>query len=306
MLPPSSPVLKPCAGPAYVDEVDKNTGHLWRFHRTTIERADQLTNGKAWIQTFEHVLQKLPRPRRTLGISLSECTDPRHTMPSFGSMERNAAVKAMRDPQATPGLPEGARQGIGTQLKLPSGEIVLVVCNVGPQAPLQLPQKFRDTPLEELAIIAVAAKCPHMGGCLNEGELKDVEDIAMPGTAKVHRAIVRCPWHNMQFDLWTGEGVGNYNSLPRYPCQVMHGALYIGVHLDVSQTVTVPSTDGDAINVDTTMGTMEVDMEDGPMPTIVPPALTTAEMPSSMTAGLEAAMRVRSRSPKLLRHITIL
>mmetsp|Transcript_127260 Transcript_127260/g.360157 ORF Transcript_127260/g.360157 Transcript_127260/m.360157 type:complete len:320 (+) Transcript_127260:131-1090(+) len=319
MCAPASP-WPAHAAPAFIDEVDGNTGHLWRFYRT-VERTDQLTNGKAWIQTFEHVLKNLPRPRRALGISLSEATDPRYTMPSFGAKQRNDAAKAMRDPQATPGLPDGARSGIGTPLRLPSGDDVLIVCNVGPEAPPQLPQKFRETPLQDLAIIVVAAKCPHMGGCLNDGELKDVEDIVAPGAAKGHRAIVRCPWHNMQFDLSTGEGVGNYSALPRYPSRVAHGALYIGVRLGASQAAPAAAGDGAAMapdacaavgtgvgagDADHAVGTMDVDMEAGTAPAAAPAVLAMAEMPPSLAAGMEAALRMRSRSPRLSRHNTVL
>lgn len=217
--------------PPYVDEVDPQTGDPWRFYRTKVEDTTAVTNGRAWIQTFEHVLRNLPRPRRTLGVSISDSGDPRHSMPAYGAKQRNDAARAMREPDMTPGLPEGARHGVGTQLRLPSGDEVLLICNVGPQTPAQLPRKFREMPLEELSFLAVAAKCPHMGGCLNEGEIKDVEDIVAVGMDKPRRAIIRCPWHNMQFDLFTGEGVGNHSWLPRYPVRVMYGAVYVAVRL---------------------------------------------------------------------------
>uniref|UniRef100_A0A7S1VZU3 Rieske domain-containing protein n=1 Tax=Alexandrium catenella TaxID=2925 RepID=A0A7S1VZU3_ALECA len=213
----------------YFDEVDQQTGEPWRFLRTNITEVADLTNGRAWIQTFEHVLKNLPKPRRALGISLSDSGDPRYSMPAYGVKQRNDAAKAMREPEATPGLPDGARRGVGTQLKLPSGDEVLLVCNIGPNSPAELPRKFREMPLHELSFLAVAAKCPHQGGCLNEGEIKDVEDIASMGTQMPRRAIIRCPWHNMQFDLHSGEGIGNHLQLARYPVRVAHGAVYIGV-----------------------------------------------------------------------------
>lgn len=221
------------SGVAYVDEVDQQNGDQWRFYRTKVEETAHLTNGRAWIQTFEHVLknlpQNLPRPRRTLGVSLSDSGDPRYSMPAYGVKQRNDAAKAMREPQTTPGLPEGARHGVGTQLRLPSGDEVLLICNVGAQCPAELPRKFREMALEELSLLAVGAKCPHQGGCLNEGEIKDVEDIVASGVQTSRRAIIRCPWHNMQFDLQTGEGIGNHLRLERYPVRVMYGAVYIGV-----------------------------------------------------------------------------
>lgn len=239
--------------PACVDEVDPATGEVWRFYRTHVEGPGQLTNGKAWIQTFDHVLKNLPRPRRQLGISISDSGDPRFSMPAYGAKQRNEAAKAMREPAVTPGLPEGARRGIGTPLKLPTGDEVLLVCNVGAAAPLELPRKFREMRLEEISVFAVAAKCPHMGGCLNEGELKDVEDIAVPGQ---RRAIIRCPWHNMQFDLQTGEGIGNGSQLRRYPVRVAHGALYVGTLLaDASPALAAGAagTGGNAQEMDVDM-----------------------------------------------------
>jgi len=219
------------SAPAYVDHADPASGVIWRFHRTEIEGPEHVTNGKAWIQTFEHVLRNLPRPRRTLGVSLSDSGDPRYSMPAFGVKQRNDATKAMREPDTTPGLPDGARHGVGVVVKLPSGHQVLITCNVGPEAPVELPRKFREMPLEELTFLAVDSRCPHMQACLNEGEVKDVEDLAVPGVVPRRRAIIRCPWHNMQFDLQTGEGVGNHLQLETYPVRVAYGALYVGVRL---------------------------------------------------------------------------
>ncbi|CAK0890165.1 unnamed protein product [Prorocentrum cordatum] len=225
----AAPPTAPGPAPPFLDDVCPSTGAAWRFYRTEVERADQLTNGRAWIQAFEHVLQNMPRPRRQLVPSISDSGDPRHTLPSYGPKQRNDAARAMRDPAATPGLPEAARTGFGRQLRLPSGDEVLVIVNVGRKAPLQLPRKFRDMSLEELepSIIVAAARCPHMGACLNEGEIKDVEDLAGGG----RRAVVRCPWHNQQFDLHSGEGEGNASRLPLHHARVLHGALYVGAPL---------------------------------------------------------------------------
>eukprot|EP00933_Yihiella_yeosuensis_P071111 TRINITY_DN79300_c0_g1_i1.p1 TRINITY_DN79300_c0_g1~~TRINITY_DN79300_c0_g1_i1.p1 ORF type:complete len:289 (+),score=48.23 TRINITY_DN79300_c0_g1_i1:70-936(+) len=250
--------------PAFIDEVDPATGKRWRFHRTEIEKAEQLTNGRAWIQVFEHVVAKLPRPRRQLGVSLSDSSDPRYTMPGVPMKQRNDAVKAMRDSQVTPGLPDAARKGPGQVIRLRNGEEVLLICNVGASSPKELPQKFREMSLEALSIMAVSNKCPHMGGCLNEGELKDVEDLA----GGPRRAILRCPWHNWQFDVRTGEGIGNHAHLPTYPVRVVHGALYVATLLQEGPTTgdpnvcdASPSKDScGAMEVEG--GQMEVDMED--------------------------------------------
>jgi len=299
--------------PAYADEFDAATNSTWRFYRTAVERADQVVNGRAWIQTFEHVLQKLPRPRRVLGVSLSESADPRHSMPAFVPKQRNDALRAMRDPVATPDLPEGARHGIGTHLRLPSGDEVLLLCNVGPQAPPQLPFKFRDMPLADLAFIAIAARCPHMGACMREGELKDIEDIVANASVPSRRAIVRCPQHNMQFDAYTGEGVGNYLMMKRYPVQVAHGAVYIGVQLSSPENQTLATVHGgaNAVAEMTTCGEqqqegdpdgMEVDMEGVAKQAAAQPQLDNT---TAVVAGVEVEIetRCRSRTPRVLRYV---
>eukprot|EP00928_Gymnodinium_smaydae_P007476 TRINITY_DN12688_c0_g2_i1.p1 TRINITY_DN12688_c0_g2~~TRINITY_DN12688_c0_g2_i1.p1 ORF type:complete len:356 (-),score=77.94 TRINITY_DN12688_c0_g2_i1:69-1088(-) len=310
------------AAPAFVDHVDAETGSGWRFFRTDVERAEQVTNGKAWIQTFEHVLQKLPRPRRTLGVSLSDSGDPRHTMPAFGAKQRNDAVKAMRDPAATPGLPEGARRGVGQQLRLPSGHEVLLICNVGSRSPAELPRKFREMPLESLSFLAVAAKCPHMGGCLNEGELKDVEDLVPPsrvlaGEAPGRRAVLRCPWHNMQFDLETGQGVGNHLELQRFPVRVAFGAVYIGVPAEdagagaASANVAAacapengplqPLAGAKQSAAEDESESMDVDMDVCKTEVLTPASPLDPLMAALFATPGQEAMRRRSRSPRVLR-----
>lgn len=280
----------PAAGfaPPYLDDVCPSTGVAWRFYRTEVERADQLTNGRAWIQAFEHVLQNMPRPRRQLVPSISDSGDPRHTLPFYGPKQRNDAAKAMRDPAATPGLPDAARTGFGRQLKLPSGDEVLVIVNVGRKAPLQLPRKFRDMSLEELepSIIVAAARCPHMGACLNDGEVKDVEDLAGG-----RRAVVRCPWHNQQFDLHSGEGEGNANRLPLHHARVLHGALYVGAPLKQgvrAEAAGAAAPSPEAMEVDELSAGVHVEVGDGP----------AGQRAASPGAGQPLACRQKSRSPR--------
>lgn len=211
----------------FVDEVEPVSGNVVRFWRTEIERANQLVNASAWISCFEHVvkhLDEIPKPQRRLQVSLSVGADPVLSMPGVSVKDRNTAAKAMRLKASTPYLPDEARTGFGKQLQLPSGEEILVISKPGPKA-LAAGQKFRETSLEDLTILAVSSKCPHQGACLNEGELKDVEDLA--GTAR--DLIIRCPWHNKQFNANTGEGLGHEDRLPSYPVRIIHGTLHIGV-----------------------------------------------------------------------------
>lgn len=318
--------------PHHFDEVDPE-GFRWRFYRTEIERAEHLTNGKAWIQVFEHVLQNppkraesdAPRPRRQLRAVVSDSGVPSHSMQGYAPKLRNEAVKNMRDRSALKDLPEGARGGVGKLLRFPNNEEALVICNVGPRAAKDLPRKFRDMPLEELSIIAIASKCPHQGGHLIEGELIDVEELAAPGTVAGRQAIIRCPWHNYQFDLHTGEGLGNHcTPLRRYPVTVKFGALYVAMRGDHRQSHagpgcvgcswTAPSGAAEAPAAlaqasDATGGDMDVDMEADLHAAAVPVGVNDAAAMNDMAASgyLAAAMallgsaiqppRGRSRSP---------
>lgn len=320
----------PRAAPAFFDEdmiFDKDGLKTWRFHRTEIESAEQLLNGRAWIQVFEHALQAMPKvkPRRQLGLSMTDPSDPRHTMPTFDTKRRNDALKAMRDTSALPDIPDAARRGIGKTVRLPTGDEVLLICNVGPDAPPRLevdgaPAKFRDMPIDRLPILAVASKCPHQQGCLADGELKDVEDIAGDG----RRAIVRCAWHNMQFDLSTGQGEGNYYALQRYPVKVVQGTVYVGVAVEGLRATEAPfagemtsvaelrsaTVDCGGANVNSGGTPIEAgealpSMEVAPVLGAVPPP--SSEVPDvemeSPPRGQPAAFHdLRSRSPRLLRH----
>lgn len=62
---------------------------------------------------------------------------------------------------------------------------------------------------------AVANACPHMGGPLADGKLKD--------------HIVTCPWHGWTWDIRTGENVRNprLKKLPCFPVSVEQGDVFI-------------------------------------------------------------------------------
>lgn len=312
----------PRAAPAFFDQAlafDKDGVKVWRFHRTEIESAEQLLNGRAWIQVFEHALQAMPKakPRRQLGLSMTDPSDPRHTMPTFDTKRRNDALKAMRDTSVLPDIPDAARRGIGKKVRLPTGDEVLLICNVGPEAPPRLeldgvPVKFRDLPIERLPILAVSSKCPHQQGCLADGELKDVEDIA--GCSR--RAIVRCSWHNMQFDLSTGEGEGNYYTLQRFPVRVVQGVLYVGVAADSAGATDAPSAaelafagqlrstsmDCGAVRVEARPAP-EMDVDARPVAAAPPPCAEADVQMESPPRGAPAGLEeLRSRSPRLSRR----
>jgi 3-phenylpropionate/trans-cinnamate dioxygenase ferredoxin subunit len=55
-------------------------------------------------------------------------------------------------------------------------------------------------------LFALSDKCPHRGGSLSKGRLTGLVESPAPGEYRYSRPgeIVRCPWHNWEFDLRTG------------------------------------------------------------------------------------------------------
>ena len=68
----------------------------------------------------------------------------------------------------------------------------------------------------ENRIYALSETCPHRGGPLHLGRVKN--------------GIVICPWHLWQFDLITGCSPVNPNScVPTYPVRVENGTVLVQV-----------------------------------------------------------------------------
>lgn len=55
-------------------------------------------------------------------------------------------------------------------------------------------------------LFAIADTCPHRGGSLADGVLTGLVTSASPGEIRYERAgeILRCPWHQWEFDVRTG------------------------------------------------------------------------------------------------------
>lgn len=63
-------------------------------------------------------------------------------------------------------------------------------------------------------LCAVDGACPHRGGPLAEGTLRD--------------GVLSCPWHWFRFDLRTGEHLGRADlRLRRYPVRVVDGIVEV-------------------------------------------------------------------------------
>jgi nitrite reductase/ring-hydroxylating ferredoxin subunit len=63
---------------------------------------------------------------------------------------------------------------------------------------------------------ALWARCPHAGGPLNEGFVK--EDVVV------------CPWHSSMFRISTGEALGGptQSDATAFPVEVVKGRVYVG------------------------------------------------------------------------------
>lgn len=63
-------------------------------------------------------------------------------------------------------------------------------------------------------VFALNETCPHRGGPLHAGEVRD--------------GVVRCPWHDWQFDLRTGASPLNPRSrVAAYPVRVEAGRVFV-------------------------------------------------------------------------------
>jgi nitrite reductase/ring-hydroxylating ferredoxin subunit len=56
-------------------------------------------------------------------------------------------------------------------------------------------------------LFALSDKCPHRGGSLSKGKLTGLIESSAPGEYSYSRPgeIIRCPWHNWEFDVRTGK-----------------------------------------------------------------------------------------------------
>jgi len=185
--------------------------HCWV--RTDVKKGADLIDGSAWIDSFEKKLKNVgtapPQGRRLLRQTVSDGDNPMFWgQGSSSNSVRNQVLQAMR---------AECGSGPAKEVELATGHRVLFWFNVGPPGPM------RDR------VFVTDATCPHQGVCLAEGELKDVEDLAQPGSKK---GMIRCPRHNKTFDLKTGESPGNLEVLRVYPIRYEHGCWYVQVPAD--------------------------------------------------------------------------
>lgn len=55
-------------------------------------------------------------------------------------------------------------------------------------------------------LFALSDKCPHKGGSLADGKLTGLVESSQPGEYRYSRPgeMLRCPWHQWEFDVRTG------------------------------------------------------------------------------------------------------
>jgi 3-phenylpropionate/trans-cinnamate dioxygenase ferredoxin subunit len=79
-------------------------------------------------------------------------------------------------------------------------------------------------------VFVVSALCPHMAGPLARGKLSHPLVASAPGDLRVdfERPCIRCPWHNWDFDLATGESVADPTQAVRtYPTRIRDGIVLV-------------------------------------------------------------------------------
>jgi len=178
-----------------------------RWARTEIARGADLVNGKEWMNAFSTRCEAAKAAaavgpsegRRRLLRQVASTGDEPQFWAKQGDLA-NSDRNRVLDSMAQDGLPRPGRR-----VRLSTGEDVIFWFNVGQNAD-QGPPAAR--------VMVTAARCPHQGVCLADGELKEIEDLA--GQKK---AVVRCPRHNRLFNIATGEGEGNDQKLQIYRAQ---------------------------------------------------------------------------------------
>jgi len=204
--------------------------------RTEICKGGDLVDGTAWIGKFQERMTELQAlsaggsgPARGSGARMLRQTLSDGDDPQFysGAKDppialRNMVLKEMADNMRQPG--RDPSRGCGKKVKLINGKDVIFWFNVGP------PGHPRDR------VYVTDAYCPHQQVCLNEGELKDIEDIS--GQKK---CMVRCHRHNKVFDLQTGLSPGNQERLQTYPRRFEHNHWYVAVGPSPAPHLMTPS-----------------------------------------------------------------
>eukprot|EP00928_Gymnodinium_smaydae_P061685 TRINITY_DN45716_c0_g1_i1.p1 TRINITY_DN45716_c0_g1~~TRINITY_DN45716_c0_g1_i1.p1 ORF type:complete len:373 (+),score=27.09 TRINITY_DN45716_c0_g1_i1:80-1198(+) len=197
--------------PAIIEDAE------FRWIRTEIRRGADLVDGQAWISEYQRRLKSASEasPVDPTGKTSAENpTRARRSNVSLGSdmSMRNRILREMGSSVPPP----------GKKVRLSTGDEVIFWFNVGPPGP------------PRARVMVTESRCPHQGVCLLKGELMEIEDAT-----GVRHALSRCPRHNKQFDLRTGESQGNAEHLKVFPCRYEHGHWYVGMETSDHTSVAV-------------------------------------------------------------------
>jgi 3-phenylpropionate/trans-cinnamate dioxygenase ferredoxin subunit len=92
---------------------------------------------------------------------------------------------------------------------MPKKHVVAAVGDIPPGGRKLVDVSGRDVAVFNLSgeFFALANKCPHRGGPLCKGNLTGLVLSDGPGDYNYTRLgeIIRCPWHNWEFDIRTGK-----------------------------------------------------------------------------------------------------
>lgn len=78
-------------------------------------------------------------------------------------------------------------------------------------------------------VVAYRNLCPHQGAPVCRGRIGGTTVPSMPGeyVFGLRGQVLHCPWHGWQFDLLTGEGLGNRTRLARISAAVEDGHIVL-------------------------------------------------------------------------------
>lgn len=204
--------------------------------RTEVCKGADLVDGKAWISNFQQKLTDANsclaagglRRGRVLRQTLSDGDAPQYYSGGGDANlpMRNEVLRAMQDQNRRDG--KDPSRGCGRKVRLINNQEVIFWFNVGPPG-----SGYRDR------VYVTDAYCPHQQACLNESELKDIEDVTGE-----KQCMVRCHRHNKAFDLRTGYSPGNAERLQTYPCRYEHGHWYVAIGPAPLQGAQIPVQGG--------------------------------------------------------------
>ncbi len=87
--------------------------------------------------------------------------------------------------------------------------VVATVSEIAPGGRKLVEVKGRTIVLFNLAgeFFALSNRCPHQGGSLAQGQLTCLVESSAPGEYRTsrHGEIIRCPWHQWEYDIRTGK-----------------------------------------------------------------------------------------------------